>query len=105
MKVEQRTRVSLHNELCEVLGATDRVYFSAPTHMKYPCIRYDDNGDEINYGDNKRYYVKRRWTITVIDPDPDSEIPANLMEHFDYCSKDRVYASDGLFHFVLSLFY
>lgn len=101
----QRTRQDLHNELCDILGATDRVYFSAPTHMKYPCIRYDDDGDEINYGDNERYYVKRRWTIMIIDKNPDSEIPNRLVEHFRYCSKDRVYATDGLYHFVFSLFY
>ena len=105
MKEEQRTRQSLHKILCDILGAEDRVYFSAPTHMKYPCIRYDDNGDEINYGDNIHYYVKRRWTIMIIDKNPDSEIPARLIERFDYCTKDRVYASDGLYHFVYNLYY
>lgn len=105
MMEEARSRLSLHKELCEVLGAEDRVYFSAPTHMKYPCIRYDDNGDEVNYGDNRRYYVTRRWTIMIIDENPDSEIPDKLLDHFEYCSKDRVYAADGLYHFVFNLFY
>lgn len=102
---EQRTRLSLHEELCEVLGDSKRVYFSPPAHMKYPCIRYDDNGDEISYGDNTRYSVKRRWTVMIIDENPDSEIPAKLLEHFRYCTKDRVYASDGLYHFVFNLYY
>lgn len=101
----RRTRLDLHNELCEILGATDRVYFSPPTHMKYPCIRYDDAGEDVNYGDNTRYHVKRRWTIMIIDENPDSKIPANLVNHFPYCSKDRVYAADGLYHFVYNLYY
>lgn len=102
---EQRIRLSLHEELCDILGAEDRVYNSPPTHMKYPCIRYEDSGDEIRYGDNDRFIIKRKWTIMIIDEDPDSEIPVKLMEHFKYCSKDRVYASDGLYHFVYNLYY
>ena len=99
------SRLSLHKELCDIIGAEDRVYFSAPVHMQYPCIRYDDNGDEVDYGDNTRYRMKRRWTITIIDQNPDSWIPAKLLNHFRYCSKDRVYATDGLYHFVFNLYY
>lgn len=105
MTVEQRTRLSLHQELCDILGAKDRVYFEPPSHMKYPCIRYEDSGEEINYGDNVRYHVKRRWMVMIIDQDPDSELPMIFMEHFPYCRKDRVYATDGLYHFVFDLFY
>ena len=102
-----RTRQTLHQKLCEVLGEDlkDHCYYDPPARMKFPCIRYENSKDEILYGDNKRYKLEREWTITIIDPDPDSKIPAKLMETFDYCTKDREFAADGLHHFIYTLYY
>ena len=105
MMEQRRTREDLHNELLQIVGPEGHCYFESPSHMQYPCIRYDDAGEEVNYGDNVRYNVAREWTIMVIDPNPDSELPAKLLEHFHYLRKDRVYAVDGLYHFVFRLYY
>ena len=102
-----RTRLTLHEELCKVLG-TRNCYFSPPANlvMQYPCIRYEEENPAIEYADNLHYLRTRCWMITIIDEDPDSEIPDKLQEHFKhYCSRDREYSSEGLRHFVYLLYY
>lgn len=102
----QRTRLTLHDILCEVIDSKEKVYYDPPSHMQYPCIKYESAEDNVSYGDNMRFIVKRSWMITVIDPDPDSKIPVKLLERFPYlCRKDREYIADGLHHFVFRLYY
>ena len=100
-----RTRLTLHEELCEVLG-TRNCYYEAPSVLKYPCIKYEMQNPAIDYADNEEYRSTNMWMITIIDTDPDSEIPKRLKEHFKYyCSRNREYDSDGLKHFVYTLYY
>ena len=102
-----RTRLTLHEELCEVLG-TRNCYFSPPSTVKmtYPCIRYIRENEDVVSADNLDYLCKVVWSVTVIDTDPDSEIPSRLKSHFaHYCRKDREYTADGLYHFVYTLYY
>lgn len=100
-----RTRLTLHEELCDVLGS-DNCYFSPPSSMTYPCIKYGREVPDVNDADNIQYTVIGRWTITIIDYNPDSEIPKRLTDHFQqYCRKDREYTTDGLYHFVYNLYY
>lgn len=107
-----RKRTDLHETLCSIMEpyVTDsdrRVYFRAPTSsaMKYPCIRYSCPGFDITYADDMPYIVKRRYDLTVIDPNPDSEIPDKLLELPLEISSDRNYEADGLNHFVFTIFY
>lgn len=99
-----RTRLELHEKLCGILGSRN-VYFSAPSVMKYPCIKYDMQPFIVDYADNIKYRNKQCWSLTVIDTDPDSEILNRLEDAFQYLSFDRFYATDGLNHFVYTLYY
>jgi hypothetical protein len=100
-----RTRLELHDELCGVLGSKN-VYFRPPSKgMKYPCIIYTLEGDDANFANNIQYIKRNRWGITIIDEDPDSEIPDRLKESLPYCGFDRTYESDGLNHFVYTLYF
>lgn len=97
-------RLQLHQMLCDILGSTN-VYFRAPSRkMKYPCILYDLEGDTSIPADNISYFRKKRWSVTVVDEDPDSEIPERLQE-MKYCTFDRPYVADGLNHFVHTLYF
>ena len=99
-----RTRHDLSKLLHEILGS-DNVYFRQPSEgMNYPCIKYDLVSGGERYADNIKYIKSRRWTITIIDENPDSEIPERL-EKLPYCSFDRTYESDGLNHFVYELYF
>lgn len=98
-------RLELHEILVSILGSRN-VYFQPPPsiRMKYPCIVYELDDIHTMNADNSKYADKRRYKITVIDSDPDSEFIDKLLE-LQYCSFDRFYASDNLNHFVFTLYY
>lgn len=104
-------RIDLHTELCNLIGnftkvPEKRVFYQPPETVKlsYPCIIYKLAGDAPHYADNLRYFGMKRYTITVIDRNPDSEIP-DLVAQLPYCRMDRSYAADYLNHFVFELYY
>lgn len=104
-------RPALHDILCGVLEAPfpdgkDHCYFEPPSgeEMKYPCIRYEYTNNNSDFADNIKYRKSKRYTVTVIDEDPDSKIPDKL-EELPYCTSDRKFAVDGLNHFVYTLYY
>lgn len=100
-----RTRESLHEELCEVLGSRN-CYFEPPSQMEYPCIKYERQKPITRYADNVEYYKISSWMLTIIDTDPESDIPRRLKEHFKrYLTWDREYSADGLKHFIYTLYY
>lgn len=100
-----RTRLLLRDLLKKTLEI-EYLYFRRPGDigMKYPCAIYDLANASSFYADDKTYINKKRWSITVIDEDPDTEIPWRLLE-LPYCSFDRQYEVDGLNHFVFTLYY
>lgn len=104
-------RKALHDVLCEVLGTSpsaenDRCYFCPPAsiQLEYPCMIYNYSNNISDFADNIHYRNSQRYTITVIDEDPDSKIPNRLRE-LPYCISDRTFVIDGLNHFVHTLYY
>lgn len=101
----QNRRIQLHNLLVDILGSTD-VYFQPPStiKMKYPCIVYNLSDIDSRFADNIPYLHKRRYSITVIDRDPDSSI-RDKMTYLENCSFERGFTSDNLYHYVFNLTY
>lgn len=99
-------RLQLQAELIQVLGSNN-VYFQSPEtlKMKYPCIRYVKARPMADHADNMKYFNMNHYELTVIDTDPDTEIPDRIVEHFEYCSIDRYYTADNLTHCSLDLYY
>lgn len=99
-------RLELHDELCEILGSKS-AYFNPPetVKLKHPCIVYSLAKVDKRNADNRLYKSMRQYELTVIDIDPDSEIPEQLLAHFPMCSLDRTFKSDNLNHWVLRLYY
>lgn len=98
-----RTRMELHDILCEIV---DHVYFSPPSNLKYPCIKYEEARPDVKYADNVVYNSTNCWILTIIDPDADSQLPKALKEKFQrYLSFDRVYKADNLKHWVYTLYF
>lgn len=100
------TRIDLHEELVKVLGSSN-VYFQPPETIKmhYPCIVYQRDSGDTNFGDNIPYRVTKRYQVTVIDKDPDSGIPDKMAWAFPMCVYDRGYTSDNLNHTVFNLYW
>lgn len=98
-------RVELQQILEDILGSGN-VYFQPPASVKmaYPAIVYELSDIENEHADNVPYVQRTRYSITVIDKDPDSRIPFAISK-LPACSFDRAYKSDNLNHYVLNLYY
>lgn len=98
-------RLELHQKLVSIL-ASDAVYFQPPAtfKMSYPCITYFLDTISTTYADSIKYKNKTRYTLTVIDRNPESLIPNGLM-NLDYCGFDRHFVTDNLHHYVFTLYY
>jgi hypothetical protein len=96
-------RQELHDRLKEI---TDHVYFQSPnnTVMQFPCIRYELDGDEKEFANNKGYARTKRYQVTVVDQDPDSALP-DLVDELPMCRFDRFFVADNLNHYVYNLFF
>lgn len=99
-------RLELHEELCNILGSRN-VYYQPPASvkMKYPCIRYSSDGNDVVHANNRVYKNVKRYEGVVIDSNPDSTIPDAILEHFEMCSLAPGYTADNLNHFPFTLYY
>jgi hypothetical protein len=103
-------RPLLRDKLRSVLepyGASDNVYFQPPESIKleYPCIIYQLEYIFTRRADNGVYTRQRRYEITIIDKNPDSELPDRLIDILPNVSNRNYFANDGLYHTVFSLYW
>jgi hypothetical protein len=94
-------------ELQQLLESfTDNVYFQPPENVKleYPCIIYKRDFANTEFADNAPYNYVLRYMITVIDRDPDSDIPA-MVASMPLCVFNRFYTADNLNHDVYNVFF
>ena len=99
-------RLDLHNELLELLGSPN-VYFQPPETLKinYPCIIYKKRGGNTRFAGNHPYKHDASYDLTVIDRNPDSDIPKRVAMHFPMCIHSRSYTSNNLNHDSFILYY
>lgn len=102
-----RSRELLSQKLREALPGIKNFYFTPPngTQMHYPCCIYELVGDSRNYADNIPFLRANRYTVTIIDKNPDSDYSDRLMDALPYCSFDRKFTMDNMNHFVHTLYY
>lgn len=101
----QNRRIQLHKMLVDILGS-ENVYFQPPAtiKMKYPCIVYNLADIDSRFADNIPYFHKRRYSVTIIDRDPDSVI-RDKMTYLEKCSFERGFTADNLYHYVFNITY
>lgn len=99
------SRLELQTLLEELLGS-EQVYFQPPSNiqMQYPCIVYARNDSQTEFADNRPYAHAKQYQVTVIDRDPDSELP-DKVEALPYCAFDRYFAAENLNHYVFTLYF
>lgn len=100
-----KSRLELQKILSSISGVK-KCYYNPPTGTKlvYPCIMYHLSGNAAEYADDISYKNARRYSVTVVTTDPDSEIPNELLL-LPYCTLDRSFINDNLTHFVFTLFF
>lgn len=105
-------RIKLHDALVQILQSEnigtvddDHVYFqpSANIKMQYPCIVYSRDAKSEVFANNLLYIGKVRYSIKVIDRNPDSKIP-NKVAKMPYTSFNTHYVVDNLNHDVYSTY-
>lgn len=96
-------RIQLHEILKEF---SDNVYYQPPESLSlsYPCIIYEKEDINTDYADDKTYSKTSEYLLTVIGMDPDTNIPERLLE-MPYCTFDRRFIQDNLYHDVLRLYF
>lgn len=96
-------RLELH-QLLEAI--TEHVYFQPPTNiqLQYPCIIYKRDFADTKFADDLPYTHTKRYMITVIDQDPDSEIPDKVAA-MPRSLFNRFYTADNLNHDVYVVYF
>lgn len=100
------SRIELQKKLESVLGSRN-VYFQPPESIKikYPAIVYNLGGMRINKADNIPYLKGRYYTVTLLHTDPDNGVIDDIINAFEYCSFDRYYVMENLYHYVFEIYY
>lgn len=98
-------RKDLDDLLQELLGSAN-VYFQPPGDVKmvYPAIVYERDNASAKHADNHPYSVTQRYQVTLIDPNPDSDVIPKLLG-LPLSSFNRHYATSGLNHDVFSIYH
>ena len=87
-------------------GEEAHVYFQPPSNitMQYPCIIYRRDNSFTEFAGNTKYLHTKRYQVTVIDRNPDTELP-DKVEELPLCSFDRYFPAENLNHYVFTLFF
>lgn len=96
-------RLDLHELF---LTMTPNVYFQPPPSkvMQYPCIVYKRDYQNTQFANDQPYLRRKRYQVTVIDSDPDSEIP-DMVGALPLCVFDRFFTADQLNHDVFRIYF
>lgn len=99
------SRLKLQTLLESILGSRN-VYFQPPAsvQMNYPAIVYGLEDIENTFANDGVYLSQRKYSITVIDEDPDSPIVGKIAA-LPSCRFNRHFESDNLNHDVFILHY
>lgn len=97
-------RLKLDGILRDILGSGN-VYFQPPESikLKYPCIIYKRASDTAFFADDMKYKRYLCYDITVIDLNPDSQIP-DKVSNLPLCSYSGFFVSDNLNHDMFKIY-
>ena len=81
------------------------VYFQPRSNvtMKFPCITYERSRSDTRFAGNLPYSRTKRYTLTVIDKNPDSEIVEKVAQ-LPMCTHSAFFVVDNLNHDVFDIF-
>lgn len=98
-------RLDLQGLLEELLESRN-VYYQSPesVKMQYPAIRYSKKNIQSVYANNSKYLMRDCYELIVISRKPDDPVIKKLLA-LPYCSYDRQYIADNLYHDVLTIYY
>lgn len=83
----------------------DRVYFQPPENLKigYPAIVFHLSKIEIDHASDVPYKGAKEYSVTLITKDPEPDVIDEILK-IPYSSLDTTYISDGMNHFVFTVY-
>ena len=92
--------------LLEELLESRNVYYKPPeaTKMQYPAIRYSKKKIDVVHANDSNYLMRDCYELIVISRSPDNPVIKRLLG-LPYCSYDRQYVADNLYHDSLTIYY
>ena len=72
--------------------------------MKYPAIVYGLSNIDPFYADDSIYMMRRKFDVTLIDKNPNSEFITKLLG-LPFCRFDRHFKADNLNHYTYELYF
>ena len=99
------SRLELQSTFEELLESRN-VYYQPPESIKmsYTAIKYSRSDVDVRHADDTTYSKMTKYELIVIAKKPDAPVIEKLLE-LPYCSYDRHYVSDNMYHDVLTLYY
>lgn len=99
-------RLQLHNRLSEVLETTN-LYYQQPENfkLKYPCAIYNQEAGNVKKASNKLYGYTSKYSVTFISNIEKDSVIIDMLNSFEYCSIERAFVNDNLYHYVFTLYY
>lgn len=100
------TRLELQDVLEAIIGS-ENVYFQPPSGLtiQYPCFVYQRDTASSQYADSVPYRTTKKYQVTYIDKNPDSDGIFNKMMQLPMCRHDRFYRINNLNHDVFNLYF
>lgn len=100
------SREEFHTKLQNLLGDEWTLYYQSPGNhlLKYPCVLYTLVNDATRYADDNLYDLKLHYQLTVMHKTPMDDLIELLLRHIRYCSYDRRYISDNIYHDVFDIY-
>lgn len=83
----------------------NRVYFQPPENLKivYPAVVFHLSKIEIDHASDAPYKGAREYSVTLITKDPEPDVIDEILK-IPYSSLDTTYISDGMNHFVFTVY-
>lgn len=98
----------LRTDLNAILKAIcPNVYYQPPSNiaLTYPCIVYRRNGESGLYANNITYLKQPVYVVTVIDRNPDSTIPDEIVDRITTSVRGPSLVVDGITNTTITLYY
>lgn len=98
--------LDLQMELEELMEGNEVKFQPPPSYrLHYPCIVFNLSSGVTRFAGNMPYTFTRRYSVTLMDRNPDSIYIEKLAMAFPMITMDRCFSTDGIHHYVYTLYY
>ena len=100
------SREEFHMKLQSLLGDEWTLYYQSPSNhiLKYPCVMYSLVNTSTRYANDTMYNFKKHYQVTFMYKNHDVDIIELMLRNIMYCSYDRRFIADNIYHDVFNVY-